>query len=122
MSDTDNGGASPTDGDSVSSETVSTEDPAATVGSPMDDAGTKASIEYARDSSKQVLTLATAVLTLTLTFIDKVVKVGDLSGPEQTLLLVAWLLLLCPWASGFSPSSISPETSRPPRPTTRTGS
>lgn len=58
------------------------------------DPGTKAAIEFARDSSKQVLTLATGVLTITLTFVDKVVKIGDLTDGERYLLFAAWLVLV----------------------------
>lgn len=51
---------------------------------------TKAAFDAARDSSKQVLTLTTAILTLSITFSDKIVGLGNLTDADKSTLRWAW--------------------------------
>ncbi len=53
---------------------------------------TKDAFDSARDSSKQVLTLTTAVLTLTITFTDKIVGVEELTSADTARLRTAWAI------------------------------
>ena len=57
----------------------------------MDDQ-TKQVFTSASDWSKQILTLSTGIVTLTITFADKIF--GDLSSGEKWLLYVSWALYL----------------------------
>ena len=52
---------------------------------------TKAAFDGARDSTKQVLTLSIAILTLTVTFSDGIVGEGSLTSADKTRLQVAWV-------------------------------
>jgi len=57
----------------------------------MDDQA-KQAFTAASDWSKQILTLSTGIVTLTVTFSDKVF--GELSNGEKGLLFTSWLLYL----------------------------
>ena len=53
---------------------------------------TKAAFDAARDSSKQVLTLTTAVLALSITFIDKIVGLDTLTPGDRARLQWTWVI------------------------------
>jgi len=55
----------------------------------MDDQA-KQAFTAASDWSQQIMTLSTAIVTLTVTFADKIF--GDLTTAEKALLVIAWLL------------------------------
>jgi len=57
----------------------------------MDDQA-KQAFTAASDWSKQILTLSTGIVTLTVTFADKIF--GDLTNTEKGLLYTSWLLYL----------------------------
>lgn len=52
----------------------------------------KQAFASATDWSKQILTLSTGILTLTISFADKIF--GDLSNGEKWLLWIAWVLYI----------------------------
>ena len=93
----------------------------------MDDQ-TKAAFESAADTSKQLITLATGILALEITFAKDVIQ--NLNGSTKCFIGVSWILLLLSIAMGvwtllgitgslgrkapLSPQSISGETIRYP--------
>ncbi len=64
----------------------------------MDDQA-KQAFTAASDWSKQIMTLSTAILTLTVAFSDSVF--GDLSNSGMWLLVIAWLLYVVSILGGF---------------------
>src|SRR5687768_11657747 len=52
----------------------------------------KKAFDFAADATKQLVTLAIGVVTLTITFAKDVVKVA--SGPQKVLLTLAWIVYL----------------------------
>ena len=58
----------------------------------------KKSFDFAQETTKQLLTLATGVLALTITFRKDIVK--DASEAAQTWLEVAWILFLVSTIAG----------------------
>jgi len=57
----------------------------------MDDRIKKA-FDFASDSTKQLITLSTAIVTLTITFAHNIL--GDVNGNGKTLLSIAWIIYL----------------------------
>jgi hypothetical protein len=66
--------------------------------SEMDDQ-TKAAFASASDTSKQVITLATGLLALEITFAKDVI--GKLGAIEKTVAAVSWILLLLSVIAGM---------------------
>jgi hypothetical protein len=52
----------------------------------------KASFEFAQDATKQLITLATAIIALTITFLNDVIRSAP--GGTSILIEVAWFLYL----------------------------
>jgi hypothetical protein len=65
---------------------------------PMDDQ-TKQAFTGASDWAKQIMTLSTGIVTLTVTLSDKIF--GDLSAGAQWLLFIAWALYIASILGGI---------------------
>jgi hypothetical protein len=79
----------------------------------MFDEQAKAAFASAADWSKQILTLSTGIVTLTVAFADKIF--GDLSTGEKAMLWTAWVLYLLSivggvWLLGALTGSLSSTT------------
>jgi hypothetical protein len=66
---------------------------------PTMDDQTKRVFAGASDWSKQIMTLSTGILTLTVTFSDRIF--GDISGAERLLLTTAWALYVVSICDGI---------------------
>jgi hypothetical protein len=65
------------------------------------DETTRKAFDDARDTAKQLLTLTTAILTLTIAFANDLVGVETMSGRDRVRLQFAWMALFASIVAGL---------------------